>query len=309
MNRGKLGNNGFSIIELSIVLVVVGLLITVSVGVMNTLNKKSKLTREKDNLKAIENSLVSYALSHGKLPLPDAAHLPYVELQYSPAEKDVWGLPYQYDVTDILTTTSSQNICVTLYLLDNLYSWYGKPVNAPCNASNMVCVTNTADGSNDGRIASSGNGYYVAAYFSSMGQDHKSGGKNSNTNREYEMSSNPYDVTLKRDDLVEELTFAELAGKLCNVRNTIIEVSVDNGEIWLDNSQGCAPGTGISTSLTIFPGQTLYFGTGCSNSETFEQLARCNMNPAVYTGTNSCVAGSSFDGKVNVNGVTKSIIQ
>ncbi len=309
MNTRKLGNDGFSIIELSIVLVVIGLLITVSVGVMNTLNKKSKITREKNNLKAIENSLISYALSRGKLPAPDSGRLPYVELQYSPARKDVWGLPYQYDVTDILTTTNSQNICVTLYLLDNLYSWYGKPANAPCNASNMVCVTDTADGSNDGRIASPGNGYYVAAYFSSMGEDHQSGGKNSNTNREYEMSSNPYDVTQGRDDLVEELTFAELAGKLCNVRNTTLEVIVDDGEVWLDNSLGCAPGTGISTSLAIFPGQTLYFGTGCHDSDTFEQIARCNMNPAVYTGTNSCAAGSSFDGTVSVNGVTKSIRQ
>ncbi len=125
------------------------------------------------------------------------------------------------------------------------------------------------------------------------------------------MSSNPYDVTVNRDDLVEELTFSELSGKVCNARNAAIEITITNGEAWLDNSTGCAVSTGFSTSVNILLGQTIYYQTGCTASDSFEQLARCNVDPAVYTGTNTCAAaaGSSFDGRISIDAVTNTITQ
>lgn len=306
----ELREKGFSLVELSLVLVIVGLIISVGVGVMNSLSKKSKITREKANLRAIKNSLTSYALSRGTLPAANPpGELPYLELNLSSAQKDTWGLPYRYDVSNILTTTNSQNFCVTLYQLDNVYGWYGQPPNVPCNVSNLVCVTDTSDTSNDGRIASATQGYFIGAYISSRGEDKISGGKNSNSNREYEMSSNPMDVTIGRDDLVQEISFSDLSANVCNAQTTAIEINITNGEAWLDNSTGCLVGTGFTGTVILRHGQTIYYQTGCTGSETFEQLARCNVSGAMYTGSNSCNVGTSFDGKVSIDAVTNAITQ
>jgi hypothetical protein len=193
--------------------------------------------------------------------------------------------------------------------MDNLYGWYGQPANAACSTSNIVCVTDTSDALDNGRIASSTQGYYIAAYISSRGEDHVSGGKNSSTNREYEMGSNPYDVNVGRDDLVEELSFTDLSTRICNAQNTAVEITITNGEAWLDNSTGCLTGTGFTSTVTLQHGQNIYYQTGCTESDSFEQLARCNANTALYTGSNSCTAGSSFDGKVSIDAGTNTITQ
>lgn len=315
----KLGNKGFSLIELSFVLIIAGLLISVGVGVMNSLTKRSKMAREKAAIETIKNSLISYGLSHGRLPCPDTdsdgaencpvsncgappCNLPYIDLSLSAADKDTWSLPYSYDVTDILTTTDSKNFCVTLYQLSNLYDWYGSPAGASCGGSNMACVTDITDGDN-GMIDSQGKGYYLAAHISSGGEDYVQGGKNiRDGRREYEMVSNPYDITVGRDDMVGELSFGDLSGKLCTAQNTAIEVTITAGEVWLDSSGGCAATTGLTNTINVLLGQTLYYKAGCTESDTFEQLARCELSPALYTGTNSCAAGTALDGKVGVNG-------
>ncbi len=297
----KSDQKGFSLIELSLVLVIVGLILSVGVGVMNSLTKKSKLTREKVNLSAIKNSLVSYGLTHGRLPVASPpGELPFLEINFSSAEKDVWGIPYQYDVTNILTTTNPRNFCVTLYQLSNLYNW-GNPYAGTCSASNIVCVTNTTDTSNNGRIASPTQGYYVAAYISSNGEDHLPGAKNSNTNREHEMLSNPFDVTVNRDDIVEELSFSNLADKACNDQNTTIDVTISNAEGFLNNSGTipCDPGTGfaVGTTVTVRLGQKIYSQANCTNSVPFEDMAKCDAGLAIA----NCTAGTTYDGAVTLS--------
>ncbi|MEE4240831.1 MAG: type II secretion system protein, partial [Desulfopila sp.] len=77
----KTREEGFSLVELSIVLVIIGMILSVGVGLMNNFSKQTKITREKANLSAIKHSLTSYALSRGKLPAPHPPNeLPYVEL-------------------------------------------------------------------------------------------------------------------------------------------------------------------------------------------------------------------------------------
>ncbi len=297
----KINNRkGFSLIELSLVLVIVGMILSVGVGVMNSLTKKSKLTREKTNLSAIKNALVSYGLSHGRLPAANPpGELPFLEINFSAAEKDVWGIPYRYDVTNILTTTTPKNFCSTLYQLSNLYNW-GNPYGGACNGSNIVCVTDTTDGSNNGRIASTTQGYYIAAYISSNGENHTAGAKNSNNNREHEMLSNPFDVTVNRDDIVEELSFSELSDKACNDQNTSIDVTISGSEGFLNNSGTipCDPGTGFATGTTVSIrlGQTIYSGVACINSVPFEDIAKCDAGLPIA----ACASGPTYDGAVTL---------
>ncbi len=327
----KKDQKGFSLIELSLVLVIVGMMLTVGVGVMTHTMKSTKMSRAKANLGAIKNSLISYALARGRLPCPDTngdgsgncttsgvGELPYIDLSLSSAQKDIWGLPYRYDTTNILTTTNNNNFCITLYQLDNLYNWYGKPNNFRCNNLNipglgyrldLVCTTTINDGANNGRIASPADGYPIAAYVNSMGEDNRRGGKNRNNNHEYEMGSNPYDATagVDRDDIVEELSFSDLSSKVCNAQNTSIDVKIigASSEAWLDAS--CS-GTSfaIDDVVTVLSGQNIYFNkptptAPCSLLVTFEELARCNVDrrAPVYTGTLACNrSGADYDGNV-----------
>ncbi len=310
-------NNGFTLIELSIVLVIIGIMLSVGVGLMTSLTKTSKISKERKQLQTIENNLIAYALSRGRLPeavdrTPPTGirrYLDYMAIDLSTANIDSWVQPYQYAVTEQLTETNSQNFCLNLYQFQNLYSWSGEPPNAPCGSDTAICVTSTdpddlnADNTDNGRIASSGQGYYIAAYIFSSGEDRISSGKNRNTNFEYELASNRYDVD-SRDDLVQELTFADLSAKICNVQNTVIEVEITGGEVWLGSS---CTGSSFTDSTTVVRGQTLYFGADCTGI-TFEDLARCDA-----TGTETdCIYDSSstpFDGEVDVNAGTGEITQ
>jgi prepilin-type N-terminal cleavage/methylation domain-containing protein len=302
INGKKMNNRGFSLIELSLVLVIVGMILSVGVGVMNSLTKKSKLTREKVNLSAIKNSIISYGLSHGRLPVANPpGELPYLELNISSAQKDVWAQPYRYDVTNILTSANPQNYCVIIYQLANLLSInWGNPYGGACNASNIVCVTDTTDASDNGSIASTTQGYYIAAYISSNGADHKAGAKNSTVNREHEMSSNSYDVTMQRDDIVEEISFTDLSNKSCNDQNTTIQVTISGAEGFLNNSGTvpCDPTTGFAVGATVnvHLGQRLYSQPNCANSVSFEDMAKCDAGLAVP----NCAAGTSYDGAITL---------
>jgi len=311
---------GFSLIELSIVLVIVGLLMSAGVGIMNSVSKTSKIAKEKANLTIIKNSLITYAFSHGRLPCSDTngdgsencpasncanppCGLPFIDLSISSVNKDTWSLPYGYDVTDILTTTNSKNLCLALYQLENVYSWLPSPAtNVACGSSNLVCVTDTTDG-DDGRIGSSGKGYYLAAYTISGGEDHMFGAKNRHdSRREYEMSANPFDTTVNRDDLAGELSFGEIFAKLCNSKNTTIDVIMTSGLVWYSDNEGCKVADGLN-GVTVSSGQVIHYNNGssdgCTGQVGFEDLAKCDVDDTTFAVPN-CTTGTTFDGVVNL---------
>lgn len=310
---------GFSLIELSIVLIIVGLLMSAGVGIMNSVSKTSKIAKEKANMGIIKNSLIAYAFSHGRLPCPDTngdgsencptsnctnppCGLPFIDLSLSSVNIDTWSLPYGYDGTDILTTTHAKNLCSTLYQLSNLYSWFGNPANAACGSSDLVCVTDITDG-DDGRIGASGQGYYLAAYVCSGGEDHMFGAKNRRDGRrEYEMSSNPFDTTVNRDDLTGELSFGQMSAKICNDKNTTLDVIMDSGKVWYSDNGGCIVVDGLTTA-TVAVGQTIHYsdGTsdGCTGQAGFEDLAKCDVDTATFAIPNCTTGAKPFDGVVN----------
>jgi prepilin-type N-terminal cleavage/methylation domain-containing protein len=319
------GERGFSLIEMSVVLVIVGLLITIAATVLRTLTQSGKMAKEKATIVAVKNSLAAYALSRGKLPCPDTngdgsgdcpvsscgsspCNLPYIDLNLSTAQKDIWSLPYHYDVTDILTTTNAETMCLVTYQVSNLYSWYGNPASASCGGIDLVCVTSVSD-SDNGRIDTSGGGYYLAAIVVSRGEDKALGGKNTaDSRREYEMSSNPYDITVARDDLVGEVTLNSILDKACTASNTSIAVDITAGEAWLDSTTGCAGGTGLTGTIRVGLGQRLYYKTGCLEDDSFEELAQCDLNTTVYTGDNICNAGTALNGVVSVDASAATVV-
>lgn len=304
---------GFSLIELSIVLVIVGLLMSAGVGIMNSVSKTSKIAKEKANITMIKNALISHAFSHGRLPdkincsPPDSelCELPLMALNLSSVSKDTWSLPYGYDVTDRLTSTSSDNFCSTLYQLNNYKSWLVEDSWPLDCAPNFVCVTkngdpdvNKNDTNDNGTIDSDNKGYYLAAYVVSRGEDKKFGAKNDNKDREYEMSSNPYNKDDDRDDLVGELSFGEIIAKICNDKNTTIVVE-SSGKLGID-SLSCDNSVAVPppniNDVTVSLRGSVFYGDTCKQM-SFKNLAKCDAGFSVT----DCTTGNLYDEKVNLN--------
>ncbi len=326
---------GFSLIEISIVLVIVGIILSMGIGMMKGLTHTSSIKKVRNDLEIAKKSLEAFAIGRGRLPCPDTngdgredcpvsscsnppCELPYMDLNIDAT--DAWAQPFYYDVTDILTTTTPQNQCVVLYELMNYYAWAGSPSNAPCGANYMVCATSTSD-SNNGAISSSSTGYYLAAIIISGGEDAGLGGKNRrDSRREYELASNTMDVTTGRDDLVEELSLNTLCSQVCSTQNlkiTVTGVDTDGDGIAANYSidhGSCTPLT-AGEQLYIFSGQQVKFypdnETSCNVSAPHRQadFYDGSHTPGCSSGSDliDCdTSGSSWNGRVSINGNSNS---
>jgi len=201
-------------------------------------------------------------------------------------------------VDTYLTIADPSNLCSTLYQLSNTKRWLEDAIlPRTCGARYHVCVTDTADADN-GSIDTKESGYYLAAYVLSGGEDLEFGGKNSSNNREYEMSSNPYDVDANRDDLVGELSFGEMMAKICNDKNTTIVVE-SSGKLGRDFSS-CNTSVPASPPalnvVTVSLGRFVYYGSTCSNEMIFNDLAKCDAGFSVT----DCTAGAWYDREVEL---------
>ena len=96
---------GFTLIELAIVLVILGLLLGTGTGIVGMLTKRAKLYETRNIIKAGIESLVSYSASNNSLP--DLATFPTVVGN----PNDVWGKPLYYITDDDLTDSTSNYIC------------------------------------------------------------------------------------------------------------------------------------------------------------------------------------------------------
>ena len=125
MLRTKKNIAGFSLIELSIVLIIVGLLLATVVTGAATLITQSRVARATADLRTAEAAIIGFVLRNGRLPCPDTDDYPpagppapdFIENQvpggcssgvegYLPATTlgvnayDPWGNPYFYRVVD-----------------------------------------------------------------------------------------------------------------------------------------------------------------------------------------------------------------
>ena len=91
----------FTLIELAIVLVIVGLLLGGGMGIFSMLVKRSKVIETKDNLKANVEAVISYATSYDRLPSGSE----FKNIVKTP--KDSWGKDFVYFAdTNLLNSNS-----------------------------------------------------------------------------------------------------------------------------------------------------------------------------------------------------------
>ncbi len=95
----RLDSRGFTLVEMAIVLVVIGLLVGMGAGLIGPLTNRAKTSETRDHLSAISSSLQGFAASNNRLPtlleLPTIMKTP----------NDSWGGALQYITTNVLTTT------------------------------------------------------------------------------------------------------------------------------------------------------------------------------------------------------------
>ncbi len=123
---------GFTLIEVAIALVVLGLLVAGLLGPMGTRVEQAERERTRAMLEEIKEALYGFAIAHGRLPCPDSdggndgredfdaggtctggtvvGNLPWVVLGVP--EQDSWGRRFRYRVTPSYADAISQNTVV-----------------------------------------------------------------------------------------------------------------------------------------------------------------------------------------------------
>jgi prepilin-type N-terminal cleavage/methylation domain-containing protein len=142
-------SNGFTLIELAIVLVIVGLLMGMGAGLVGTLTKGAKLFENRGIIDAAVESLISYAASNNDLP--DVAT--FSTIVRNP--NDVWKKPLYYIVDDDLLDTTAGGICerktTQLHLNNCPTTGCGSPTNTIDNVA-FIVLSGSANFNNQTRI-------------------------------------------------------------------------------------------------------------------------------------------------------------
>jgi len=125
--RIKTDSSGFTLIEMAVVLVIVGIIISIVATVLPSLIKSSKVKKARAILEQVDYAIQGYVAANGRLPFADKGtsgkedsetptyfgKLPYVTLGLSSGD-DAWGNRLKYGVNKDLTTTNAGNLGAAL---------------------------------------------------------------------------------------------------------------------------------------------------------------------------------------------------
>jgi type II secretion system protein G len=122
IKRHQFSASGFTLVEMAVVLVIVGLLLGGLLMPLSAQMDHSRLSEARRDLSEIKEALIGYALVNGRLPCPDtddngtddgclntnanatsAGNLPWVELGVQGT--DPWGRRYQYRINNAFSAT------------------------------------------------------------------------------------------------------------------------------------------------------------------------------------------------------------
>lgn len=102
MNKLSAKENGFTLIELAMVMIIVGLLLTIGMSLVGPLTKRAKLIEARENVKAAKEAVMGDVVKYGYLPL--------LLTQSGARDLDAWGRTIQY-FTDNTLILPATNVC------------------------------------------------------------------------------------------------------------------------------------------------------------------------------------------------------
>jgi len=294
MNRILREKKGFTLVELAIVLVIIGLIVGTGFTVWRTTLESTRLSTTKSHLENVKSAAINFAMANGRLPCPDSTVppnntgqsnpvgagicagcanppcvVPFQTLQIQlPGGRDSYGNVFRYDVSydtaggalGGLTNTTQDTFCGVLYEYMVRATDAGVP--------RVPCVTSPNDGADNGQIGAAGQGYAVAAvviseapvgnvFNATVGLSLKNV---AGTPREYEMATRANDNTY--GNLLAELTFGELFNKVCTSQKTKIRIQNYTGVIKYAQFAGSSACTQVNPTtgyMDIYQGSTLTF--------------------------------------------------
>lgn len=226
----RFGNNrGFTLIEMAIVIIIMGIVISIIAGVLPSLIASSKIKQAQATLERMDYALIGYLAANGRCPCPDtdndgsenrtagatpptddtcAAYIgqfPYATVGLSSA-LDPWQEPVRYGIYQDLIRTQNTGLCAaapcTLCLSDFVINPTGAYLHTSVDTSSGTITTNQAyvivsggpkDLDGTGGFFDARNGNATAEEFDTPNR----------------ITNNAY------DDLVRANSFAYLQGKLC----------------------------------------------------------------------------------------------
>ncbi len=178
--------NGFTLIEVAIVMVVLGLILGLGIPMMKMLMKQNKLTENRTAVKEAKDALIGYAYANGKFPTQKSGYLlPYTII--GTRHTDAYGNQLLYDVNSHLIGTTD--------------------INSFCQAAKTLSQNDTTSPGSVGRPIV--NGHSVAFVVLSKGSDYKLDSANNITHGVYENPSHPYNEQ-NSNDIVVSYSLSEL---------------------------------------------------------------------------------------------------
>ena len=122
-NKKNSFSPGFTLIEMAMVLVIVGIIISIVATVLPSLIRSSKVKKARSILEEVDYAIQGYVAANGRLPFADKGtsgkedsetptyfgNLPFVTLGLSSGD-DAWGNRLKYGVNKVLTTTNTGNL-------------------------------------------------------------------------------------------------------------------------------------------------------------------------------------------------------
>lgn len=261
---------GFALLEMALALVVLGILLGLVFTLMGSVSKTNREKKTLKRMERVEEALMGYLLTHGRLPYADADNdgeeegdelgeseayagkFPYATLGLTRAEaSDAYGRVFDYDVSgDLasnarLTDTTPYNICHQL----------GAYIHATSTATTHITVDQ------------GGSFSPVAFVLLAPGHNREYEGENQDGDRDYE-AQNP-----KSDDLLRWRDFSSLyKAKGCG--GEFYTVVNNNGTFYV-------LGGAYSSCTSISPGEKAYisqetiaYGDGGCSAQSFN-FASC----------------------------------
>jgi len=210
---------GFTLIELAIVLVIIGLLIGVGVSLLPGLLTQQKYTENKQVMDKAYNAIIGFALTHGRLPWAsdsptsgnektgtNIGYLPYSDL--GAPNKDAYSNPFYYAVDKHLTQTASlPQFCSEIQTLLALYQ--SSMSNLSFKKGDIFYYTDTSQTST----------YPVAFILISAGANRKLDAPNNATNSTGISASPNWPPSQTYDDQVIAVSLTQAYGMFCQTQS------------------------------------------------------------------------------------------